>query len=69
LCHQQWPLRYYVAAGGLISYGPDPIDQYRHAAGYVDGILQGETPADLPVEAPVKNLSACEHRLASSIYG
>jgi len=43
-----------AAAGGLISYGPDPIDQYRRAAGYVHRILNGEKPADLPVQAPTK---------------
>ena len=46
--------RFFVAAGGLISYGPDTIDQYRHAAGYVDRILKGEKPADLPVQAPTR---------------
>jgi putative ABC transport system substrate-binding protein len=46
--------RFYVAPGGLISYGPNFLDQFRRAAGYVDRILKGEKPADLPVQAPNK---------------
>jgi putative tryptophan/tyrosine transport system substrate-binding protein len=46
--------RSFVAAGGLISYGPDFVEQYRQAAGYVDRILKGEKPADMPVQAPTK---------------
>ena len=49
-----YPARYYAAAGGLISYGPDYIDQYRRAAGYVDRILNGEQAAALPVQMPIK---------------
>jgi ABC-type uncharacterized transport system substrate-binding protein len=49
-----YPFRYHVTSGGLISYGPDTIDPYRRAAGYVDRILKGEKPADLPVQAPTK---------------
>ena len=46
--------RYWAAAGGLISYGPDLLDPFRRAAGYVDRILKGEKPADMPVQAPTK---------------
>ena len=46
--------RYFVTGGGLISYGPDLVDQFRRAADYVDRILKGEKPADLPVQAPTK---------------
>jgi putative ABC transport system substrate-binding protein len=49
-----YPFRYFVTSGGLISYGPDLNDQNGRAAGYVDRILKGEKPADLPVQAPTK---------------
>jgi putative ABC transport system substrate-binding protein len=49
-----FPRRSFVAAGGLISFGPYFADQDRRAAGYVDRILRGEKPADLPVQAPTK---------------
>ena len=47
-----YPFRYYAKDGGLITYGPDPRDSVRHAAAYVDRILKGEKPADMPVQAP-----------------
>ena len=47
--------RFFVTAGGLISYGPDLAEPYRRAPGYIDRILRGENPADLPVQAPTKN--------------
>ena len=49
-----YPFRYYPSYGGLASYGPNQIDQYKRAAGYVDRVLKGEKPADLPVQAPTK---------------
>ena len=49
-----YPYRYFVTAGGLMCYGPDEIEQYRRGASYIDRILKGEKPADLPVQAPTK---------------
>ena len=49
-----YPLPYFARSGGLIAYGPDSVSPYRRAAGYVDRILKGEKPADLPVQAPTK---------------
>jgi putative ABC transport system substrate-binding protein len=59
--------RHFVAAGGLISYGPDFLDQYRLAAGYVDRILRGEKPADLPVQAPTKHEFVINLKTAKAI--
>ena len=49
-----YPFRIFAESGGLVSYGPDTIEPYRRAAGYVIRILKGEKPADLPVQAPTK---------------
>jgi ABC-type uncharacterized transport system substrate-binding protein len=49
-----YPYKYFAADGGLLSYGPDQVDQWRGAATYVDRILRGEKPADLPVQTPVR---------------
>ena len=62
-----YPYRYYVAEGGLISYGPDNLDQYRRAAGYIGRILKGEKPADLPVQAPVKYELAVNLKTAKAL--
>jgi putative ABC transport system substrate-binding protein len=59
--------RYFVAAGGLISYGPDFADQFRRAAGYVDRILKGEKAADLPVQAPTKYELALNLKTAKAL--
>jgi putative ABC transport system substrate-binding protein len=59
--------RFFVAAGGLISYGPDFLDQYRLAAGYVDRILRGEKQADLPVQAATKYELAINLKTAKAL--
>ena len=62
-----YPFRYFATGGGLISYGPDVADQYRRAAGYVDRILKGEKPADLPVQAPTKYELAINLKTAKAL--
>ena len=59
--------RYFAADGGLITYGPDLVDQYWRAAGYVDRILKGEKPADLPVQAPTKFEMAINLKTAKAL--
>ena len=59
--------RFYVSSGGLISYGPDFVDQFRRAAAYVDQILKGQSPATLPVQAPVKYELAVNLKIAKAL--
>ena len=62
-----YPYRFFVTVGGLISYGPDFVDQYRQAAGYVDRILKGEKPAELPVQAATKYELAINLKTAKAL--
>ena len=62
-----YPYRYYAADGGLVSYGPDTIDQYRRAASYIDRILKGEKPASLPVQGPTKYELAINLKTAKTL--
>jgi putative ABC transport system substrate-binding protein len=62
-----YPYKFFVVDGGLLSYGPDTIDQYRRAAGYVDRILKGEKPADLPVQTPTNYETAVNLKTAKAL--
>src|SRR5438445_3885686 len=59
--------RWFVTSGGLLSYGPDYVDQFRQAAGYVDRILKGEKPADLPVQAPTRYATVLNLKTARTL--
>jgi putative ABC transport system substrate-binding protein len=61
------PFRYMATGGGLVAYGPDQVEQYRKATGYIDRILKGEKPADLPVQAPTKYELAINLKTAKAL--
>jgi putative tryptophan/tyrosine transport system substrate-binding protein len=58
---------HFVASGGLMSYGPDPVEPYRRAAEYIDRILKGEAPGDLPVQTPTKYELAINLKTAKAL--
>jgi putative ABC transport system substrate-binding protein len=62
-----YPYRFFIGAGGLISYGPDQVEQYRQAASYFDRILKGEKPADLPVQTPTRYEMALNLKTAKAL--
>jgi putative ABC transport system substrate-binding protein len=62
-----YPFRGFVTEGGLLSYSPDRVEQYHAAAGYVDRILKGEKPADLPVQAPTKYETVLNMKTAKAL--
>jgi ABC-type uncharacterized transport system substrate-binding protein len=62
-----YPFRYWVAQGGLLAYGPDIVDQFRRVATYIDRVLRGAKPADLPVQAPTKFELAINLRTAKAV--
>jgi putative ABC transport system substrate-binding protein len=62
-----YPYRFFVNSGGLISYGPNRADQFRRAASYVDRILKGEKPSDLPVQGPVKYETVLNMKTAKAL--
>ena len=62
-----YPFDYFVAAGGLMSYGADQVDMFRQAANYVDRILRGVKPADLPVQAPTRYETAINLKTATAL--